>query len=194
MIKFTAQVRADILAWIEEHGIFPQPKGRPIRELCEHFGIDEKTWWRWRNKIPGLPEDIAHAQSVFASTLESTAVDKLIERAIGAEQVTEKTTMEAQVVEEFDPTGKLIKRYKTDKGVIKSKVVIKTVTPPDVSALQYLLNNIAPERWKNKQTTEVGGTETEIPIVVRSQDTADKLRKIIAAGAQPRQPEAPDEN
>lgn len=194
-MKLTPTKIKECAAWVEKHGLHPQPCGASIKDFCEAMGISDESWRRWQKKVDFV-EAIAHAREKFARTIEDKAVNKLIERALGgAIQETERTKMEAQKVEEYDPkTGKLVKRYTTDKGVIKDKIVIKTVLAPDILALKYLLNNIAPEHWREKQDLNVGGQKDErIPIVVGSSDTAAKLREIIDNHAQPDAPATEDE-
>lgn len=190
-MKLNAAKIKECAAWVEKHGLHPQAKGASIKDFCEAMGFSEQSYFRWQEN-ESFVSSLSRAREKFARRLEDRAVDRLIERATGLETTTEKTEMAAQVVEEFDPqTGKRIKRYTTDKGVIKKKIIIKTQLAPDVLALKYLLNNIAPERWREKQDLNVGGQADEpVPIVVQSRDTADKLREIIRSGAQPRDPDA----
>lgn len=194
-MKLNAAKIKECAAWVEKHGLHPQAKGATIRDFCDAMGISEPTYFRWQAN-ESFVSALARAREKFARTIEDKAVDALIVRALGgAIQETERTKMEAQKVEEYDPkTGKLVKRYTTDKGVIKDKVVIKTVLAPDVLALKYLLNNVAPERWREKQDLNVGGQKDErIPIVVGSEETAAKLREIVKNHAQPDEPATEDE-
>ena len=63
--------------------------------------------------------------------------------------------------------------------VIKGQKVTKKRVQANVAAGIFLLTNIAPERWKNKQNTEhTGQIDTGITFVVENEEQVDKLKRL----------------
>jgi putative transposase len=50
--------------------------GRPIRELCRHYGITETTFYRWRHKYGGL--QLSEAKRLKALEDENRRLKKLV--------------------------------------------------------------------------------------------------------------------
>jgi hypothetical protein len=63
--------------------------------------------------------------------------------------------------------------------VIKKQSVTSKRVQANVAAGIFLLTNIAPERWKNKQNTEhTGQIDTGITFVVENEEQVDKLKRL----------------
>jgi hypothetical protein len=67
------------------------------------------------------------------------------------------------------------------KKKLKKEVKKNVRVEPNVGAGIFLLTNLAPERWKNKQNTEHSGeVSTGLTVVVNNKEDAnliDKLKK-----------------
>lgn len=107
------------------------------------------------SKIPNFPNS-SRARATFAQQTEIEVVNAMKKAALGMEFTKETNEATAQKVIEYDPkTGKKVKEYTTDKLVPKMAKREFIVIPPSVEAGKFMLKNMAPERWKDKQ--EIGG-------------------------------------
>lgn len=143
--KLTQQLTADITQWVRENGLV-ECGGATLISLCRHFGISDRTFHRWC-KRNDFAEAIAEAKKFFADHLERDLVQSLAKAAKGYNYVKRKT------------------EYTSDKNgnpVVKKQTTEDVDVQPNVGAAIFLLTNIAPERWVNKQTnvTDLQGSLT----------------------------------
>ena len=195
-MKLTPAKIAEAEAWVEKHGLYPQPKGALVKTFCEAMGISERTYCNW-SKLSDFSEALNRAREKFKITVVREVADATIEAAKGFsfEKTKEDAKAVDEVIEEFDPvTGKLIRRTTTKKLVTVKATRERYVCPPDIKAAALVLTNMDPQNWRQKQDLNLGGQKDErIPIVVGSSDTAAKLREIIDNHAQPDAPANEDE-
>ena len=195
--KLTPAKIAEAEAWVETHGLYPQPKGASVKTFCEAMGIDENTHRKWEADNSVYSATLTRAREKFKQTIVREVADATIEAAKGFsfEKTREDAKAVDEVIEEFDPnTGKLIRRTTTKKLVTVKAVRERYVCPPDMKAAALVLTNMDPQNWRQKQDLNVGGQKDErIPIVVGSSDTAAKLREIIDNHAQPDAPAREEE-
>lgn len=191
-MKLTPTKIKECAAWVEQHGLHPQPCGASVQSFCKAMGISDETHRRWMQKVEFV-EAIAQARDKYAARIVFDVENALIKAALGldAEVTKEKAKAIDDVIEEFDPvTGNLIRRTKTKKLVTVEAVRERRYYPPDVRAAQFVLTNMAAGTWRQKQDLNVGTQAgSAIQITVGSQEAADALKKVIATGAQPREPE-----
>jgi hypothetical protein len=155
-MKLNAAKIAECAAWVEKNGLQPQPCGSTIEDFCRAQGIDRSTYYRWA-QIPAFATELAQARARFASTTIKAVENALVKAAVGVdfETTREKGKAFDEVVREYDPaTGKLIRETKTKKLVTVEAIREKKYYPPDVKAVQFVLTNLAPDKWK----TQVDGT------------------------------------
>lgn len=191
-MKLTAAKIKECSEWVEKHGLHPQPCGAPIGEFCKAMGIDPRTYNRW-SKLPEVSDALNAARAKYAAHIVYDVENALVKAALGidAEVKKEKAKAFDEVIREYDPvTGKLIRETKTKKLVTVEATRERRYFTPDVKAAQFVLTNLAADTWRQKQDVNVG-TQTDgvIQITVGSQEAADALQKVIATGAQPRDPE-----
>lgn len=133
MPKFTEDNITRMCVWVEQNGL-QDFGGATIADLCRYIGIDRATFYAWMND-PTFSTRIKNAKAVFAETAEKRLVDSLFSVALGAE--TEK-----QHIEEYtDASG----NKKVKKTIDKQKL------PPNVGANCFLLKNLNPEKWQDRQ-------------------------------------------
>lgn len=195
-MKLNAAKIAEAEAWVEKHGLYPQPKGALVKTFCEAMGITERTYCNW-SKLSDFSEALNRAREKFKITVVREVADATIEAAKGFsfEKTKEDAKAVDEVIEEFDPvTGKLIRRTTTKKLVTVKATRERYVCPPDIKAAALVLTNMDPQNWRQKQDLNLGGQKDErIPIVVGSEETAAKLREIVKNHAQPDEPATEDE-
>lgn len=187
-MKLNAAKIKECAAWVEKHGLHPQPCGASVQDFCKALGIDPRTYNRW-SKMSEVSAALNAAREKYAARIVFDVENALVKAALGldAEVTKEKGKAIDEVVREYDPvTGKLIRETKTKKLVTVEAVRERRYYPPDVRAAQFVLTNMAGGTWRQKQDLNVGGQKDErIPIVVSSEETAAKLRDIIDNHAEP---------
>lgn len=132
--KLTPELQADIQQWVRVNGL-KHYGGATVISLCKHFGFTPRSFERWMKK-PAFADAVAEAQKYFVENLEHELVTSLAKSATGYKWVKRKT------------------EYTSDKNgnpVIKKQTTEDVEVPPNVGAAIFLLTNIAPERWQNKQ-------------------------------------------
>lgn len=181
-MKLTPAKIKECAAWVEKHGLYPQPKGASVKTFCDAMGIAVKTYERWQQNVEFVTA-LNRARELYRRTVVEEVVNATVEAAKGFQF--EKTREDAkavdEVVEEFDPvTGKLIRRTTSKKLVTVKAVRERYTCPPDVKAATLVLTNMDSENWKVRQETK----QTIIPerVVVESQEQADKLDNIADLG------------
>ena len=157
-MKLTAEMKDRIREFVELNGLYPQPCGATQQALCKAVGIGWDSLKRWEQKAD-FAEMLSRARAKFAQQTEIEVVNAMKKAALGFEYTKETQAATAQKVVEYDPkTGKKVKEYTTEKLVTKGAKRVKLIFPPSVKAGTFLLVNLAPDRWKQRQ--EIGGNFT----------------------------------
>lgn len=154
-MKLTAEMKDRIREFVELNGLYPQPCGAPLAALFKAVGIGWDSLKRWQQKAE-FAEMLTRARAKFAQQTEIEIVNAMKRAALGIEFTKETSEATAQKIVEYDPkTGKKVKEYTTEKFVPKSAKRETVVIPPSVEAGKFILKNLAPDRWKDKQ--DIGG-------------------------------------
>lgn len=137
MAKYNKDMVQACADWVRENGLIDHG-GATLTDFCRAMGIDDQTYYRWIGKVE-FAEAIKKAKEAFRESLEKDIVKSLANAAKGYEydQVTTEYT---------DVNG---------KPRIKKQVKKNVRVEPNVGAAIFLLTNLAPERWKNRQQQEV---------------------------------------
>lgn len=147
-----------IREFVELNGLYPQHCGSPLKDLCQAVGITWDTFKKWEQNSD-FSDILSRARAKFAQQTEIEVVNAMKKAALGFEYTKETQAATAQKVVEYDPkTGKKVKEYTTEKLVTKGAKRVKLIFPPSVKAGTFLLANLAPDRWKQRQ--EIGGNFT----------------------------------
>lgn len=161
MAKFNEQIIHECEEWVSENGLM-EYGGAKLKEFCSHFCIDNKTYYNWLENSD-FSDAIKKGKECFKNGLERNVVSSLARSAIGYEY--EEVRTEYQ-----DVNG---------KPQIKRQIKTKKNVEPNVGAGIFLLTNLAPDRWKNKQNTEHSGeVSTGLTVVVKNQEEADLINKL----------------
>lgn len=175
-MKFSRAKIQECVEWVEENGLYPQRCGASINQFCEAMGIDWKTYKLWNEKSD-FSDAISRAREVFQQRTVREVTNALVKAAKGVDFVKKKDEGRAQVIKEYDPkTGKKVKEYTTEKIVTVKSYRETLYYPPDVNAAKFLLTNMDPENWKNKQEADVNASfdQDDAPVIVfRSASDSD---------------------
>ena len=133
MAKYNKDMIQACADWVRENGLIDFG-GATLTDFCKAMGIEDQTYYRWLDKVEFV-EAIKKAKEQFRDSLEKDIVKSLANSAKGYEY-TQTTT------EYTDVNG---------KPSIKKQVKKNIRVEPNVGAAIFLLTNIAPQRWKNRQ-------------------------------------------
>ena len=152
-MKYSEEMVKRCAEWVSEYGLI-ECGGASLISYCAAMAIDTETHRRWLNKAE-YAEAIKNARQEFRDRLEKNIVTSMAQAATGYDY-NESTTEYVNI----DGTK-----------VIKKQTVTKKRVQANVAAGIFLLTNIAPERWKNKQNTEhTGQIDTGITFVVENEE------------------------
>ena len=190
-MKLTPTKIKECAAWVEKHGLHPQPCGASVQDFCKAMGISDETHRRWMRKVEFV-EAVNAARDRYASRIVFDVENALVKAALGldAEETKEKAKAVDDVIREYDPaTGNLVREHKTKKLVTMEATRTRRYYPPDVKAAQFILTNMAAGTWRQKQDLNLGAQQgTSIEIKVGDPAAAAGLQKAIETGAQPAPP------
>lgn len=159
MAKYSKEMVQACADWVRKNGLIDFG-GASLTDFCKVMGIDDQTYYRWLTKVE-FAEEIKKAKSAFRSTLEKDIVKSLANAAKGYEY-------EQYTTEYTDVNG---------KPKIKKQVKKNIRVEPNVGAAIFLLTNIAPDRWKNKQDSNVSVKENSEPIQIEIIDKREDIRE-----------------
>ena len=144
--------------WVRENGLIDYG-GATLTAICKAMNIDNMSYYRWLAKSE-FAEAIKKAKEAFRSNLEKDIVNSLANAAKGYEY-------EQYTTEYTDVNG---------KPKIKKRVKKNIRVEPNVGAAIFLLTNISPDRWRNKQDNNVSVNENKDPIQIEIIDKREDIR------------------
>lgn len=140
MAKYNKIILEECVQWVSEHGLIDYGGAR-LKDFRAVFHIEDITYRRWMEK-PEFRDAINAAKEVFKKNLTHDLVTSLSMTAKGYER--EETETE-YVPNPKDPTKPTIKKLKKSTRHYQ----------PNVGAAIFLLTNLDPEHYQNRQRTDV---------------------------------------
>jgi hypothetical protein len=160
-MKYNESKIQECADWVKVHGLM-EHGGATLVAFCKAMDISQETYFAWMKKTE-FSESIKKAKEMFRQSLEERVVNSMVQAATGYEYNETST-------EYVNRDG---------ERVIKKQSVTSKRVQANVAAGIFLLTNIAPERWKNKQNTEhTGQIDTGITFVVENEEQVDKLKRL----------------
>lgn len=155
-------LHSDVLEWIREYGL-RKYGGASVKMLEDTFLLPRGSWLKYVSENPEFAAEVELAIEDYRASVEPVVVKSLFNMARGYDYIQETEE------EKFDGNGNLIgsSRKKRNYHV-----------PPNVVAGIFLLTNLAPERWKQKQQQEISVASNEekcIQVEVVSRDETKLL-------------------
>lgn len=145
--------------WVRENGLM-EYGGAKLKEFCSYFHIDDKTYYKWMQKSE-FSEAIKKAKDDFKNSIEHDIVVSLAKAAKGYEYEEVKTEYQ-------DVNG---------RPQIKRQTKTKKHVEPNVGAGIFILTNIAPQTWQNKQRNDIAVKKEEDADMTREQ-ILDELKRL----------------
>lgn len=150
--KLTTEFITKCYEWICANGLIDDG-GAKFVDFCKAMSISDDSYYRWLNENYKLSaefaESIKRAKDVFRQNLVKDLVQSLAKSAKGYTWKRTKTEY----------------RNKNGKPEIVKQTVEDVNVPPNTGAAIFLLTNIAPDKWQNKQFIDAKEThETKIKV------------------------------
>ena len=155
-----------IALWVEENGLM-QVCGATKKQMLARFNIDNNTFDNWL-KIPTFSKRIKKAKEVFAASTIVAAENALKQLAFGFSK-----QKEIKRVKESDAKG---------NPVIIQQVEIVKELAPNVAALIFLLCNLAPDKWQQKQVNDHTTGGERINLIGFTEADRKNLERVAADG------------
>lgn len=154
IMNYSLEKVEECAAWVREHGLMDYG-GAMQKELCAAVGITTRSYNRWLLKHPEFAAAIKAAKEEFRARIQVEIEKSLARLAVGYDW--------EQVITELenDADGKPRIKRQTRKTMHEA---------PNVAAGIFLLTNLDPERWKNRQAKDVRMSGDSVTVVVRSDE------------------------
>ena len=159
-MKLNATKIEQAAAWVEAHGLYPQPLGASVSEFCKAMGVGRTTYRRWV-KTDQMEQALIRAREKFRAQTVRDVSRAVIDAAKGQ---TETREVEARTA-----SGELVRFRETIRR------------PPDIRAAVFVLTNLDPANWRLKPETQIQVAPAPLRIVVESEKGAEDLRRAIEA-------------
>lgn len=148
--------------WVAENGLM-EHGGARLKDFCAHFGIDNKTYYNWLENSD-FSDAIKKGKEYFRDNLEQRLVESLSKAACGYEFKETRTEYEG-------------------KKVRKKIVTLKNVEC-NVGAAIFLLTNISPDRWRNKQNIpDIKAEGVTLNIEVLKEESAKNINNLASVAS-----------
>lgn len=165
--KFTPERKAQCVEWVRQNGL-KDNGGATVAQFLKACDISKCKFYTLLKEDAEFAEQIEQAKKDFAEQLEHDIVMSLAKAAKGYKYTKRRT------------------EYAKDKNgnpVIKKQSTEDVEVKPDIGAAVFILTNMAPERWKNRQHNEISGglkTESETNVNFDVTDIPEELLYEIA--------------
>ncbi len=121
-----------------------------VAEICRMVKIHRATYFEWLNTKPEFADAIKKAEEARTAFFVAEAKKSLLKKIQGYTVKEQHITMAG--TGRYDVNGKEIAKVKEQKTVDKH-------FQPDTAAIIFTLCNCEPDKWKNKQSTELTGKD-----------------------------------
>ena len=158
MAKYSLKKCQECEAFIAQHGLI-EYGGVKLKDYLAQMGFDEKTHRNWKKIHPEYKNAVENGKETYKTNHTRELFGTLMEAAKGGERTvtTEHTEFRP---DPNNPENAIIRKQVRDKKTIYIQ--------PNVAAAIFLLTNLDPEHFKNRQQNDVSikkpETETEMTI------------------------------
>jgi len=157
-LKLTKKMRDRIIEMI-------QSDTYTYTEICAACGINQRTFYYWRERFADFDQDIKDAEDARMQDFVKIAKRSLRRKIEGyTVDETQVTTVPSRHKDERGKPIPEIKEQKTNHRHIA----------PDTAAIIFTLTNGDPNNWRNRQTNEIVGKDGKDLFKELSDDELDK--------------------
>lgn len=165
MTKYCGKKVKDCEEWIAKHGLMDYG-GAQLQQYVKAMGIDDTTHRYWLDK-PEYAEAIERGKEIFKITHTQKLFNTLMEAAIGGERILEETNEEHRPDRNGEPR---IHRFLKHKR--------KTYIKPDTTAAIFLLCNLDPTHWKQRQDNNIAFKKPEEENTMSLEEIKEELKRL----------------
>ena len=123
-----------------------------IAEICDLVGINKDTYYTWMKTKSDFSDSVKKAEDARMQFFVAEAQKSLLKKIQGYEVEESKITYIDSGKPVVDENGK-----EKQKPKIKEKTIVKKHIQPDTAAIIFTLTNGNPDRWKNRQGSNISG-------------------------------------
>lgn len=168
MAKYSLKKCEECEAFIASHGLI-EYGGAKLKDYCQQMGIDEKSHRNWKKLHKPYADAVERGRETYKSTHTKKLFGTLMEAAIGGEhEVTEEHT-EYRPSPNNPETPIIRKQTRTKK---------KIYVQPNVVAGIFLLCNLDPEHFKNRQQNDVSIKKPESEEELSPEEVSAEIERL----------------
>ena len=156
MAKYSKKYCTEAEEFISKHGLH-EYGGAKIKDFCAHLGIDRKTHDNWLKSHKEYKDTVNRAKDKFKSDHTGILFNTLMEAAKGGERTVTDEVTEYRP-DPNNPENAIIRKQTRHKKTI--------YVQPNVVAAIFLLCNLDPEHFKNRQQNDIS---------IRKPDTEEEM-------------------
>ena len=147
MAKYRERLVDEVFKWVSQNGLIERG-GAELHTFLAYLGISDTCHRKWLKLKPRYAEAIERGREVFQSHAAKTLVNSLFESAKGGyhEEVSEVEDTKYIPDANGNPTI---------REMVKRKTKTNKYTPPNTGAAIFLLTNLDPDNWQNRQRQDV---------------------------------------
>lgn len=139
MAKYSNAMVQAAEQWVAEHGLM-EFGGAQLQDFIAMLGVDDKTYRRWLLRHTPFREAIERGKAVFKHNLTHQLHTSLAQAAKGFEH--EEVEQLFRVGADGQPTPHQMRRT-------------RKYYKPDIGAAIFLLTNLDPEHYQNRQRADI---------------------------------------
>lgn len=144
-----------------------------IAEICQHVGISEAIYFKWKNEKVEFFESIKKAEDARLQLFVAEAKKSLLKKIQGYD-VEETRTIYLKPAKDDASDEKEAKEVKK-KLRIKEQTVIKKHVQADTAAIIFTLTNGDPDNWKNRQNSDINA-KVDATVVAKPMSRKEALK------------------
>lgn len=152
-MKYSSAIVLRAEEWVKEHGLIDYGGGQ-LQDFCKHLGINDKTYRRWLKEQDEFRSAIDRAKEAYKKSLAHNLHETLSQVALGFEREETETEYRPNPQNPQQPTITKMKKR-------------KVFYQPNVGAAIFLLTNLDPEHYQNRQKSDItlkGNDEKEMTL------------------------------
>lgn len=165
MAKFNAKKIQECEEWIAKHGLM-EYGGASLKSYCEAMGIHHTSHFKWL-KSAEYQNALDSGKLKFKQTHTKKLFGTLMEAAMGGERETEEENTEYRPGADGQPQIHRMLRHKR-----------KQYQKPDTVAAIFLLCNLDPEHWRQRQDNNVTVKKTEEENSLSLEEINDEIKRL----------------
>lgn len=147
MAKYKDKLVYEVQEWVAANGLIERG-GADLASFLRHFGISDTCHRKWLKLRPRYAEAIENGREIFQRNAATTLVRSLFESAKGGYHEETQEVEDTRYIPDKD--GKPIIRE-----MVKRKTKSNRYSPPNTGAAIFLLTNLDPENWQNRQKQDL---------------------------------------